>query len=220
MKAPERLRQALTNSLRELVSGEPVALHTLAAIFLMSKNEKVLCRLLEYQLRRRLQSHPGTTVCREWRQQKEHKKMQRFDLAVLQDGCAAPITLVEAKAAYAWEVVKGHRRRKPIANLGKDVADDREKLKQASGGWPGCDQYVLVFLLRNRRNPEDPCKLLQDYGDLSHATCFDDGEIQPAFEFCCQCWDIEIVPDGFGEVPAGNAFGTDVSVFYGLLEVR
>ena len=110
----------------------------MAWLSLTSKNERPLCDAVAWELHGVVD--PGIGVAREW-----GPRTRRFDIAVLEDG--APVALVEAKAAYAAEMVDAKR---PNTYLLGQVRDDIRKLHDEATG-AGCAGFVLVFLTHNDR---------------------------------------------------------------------
>ena len=214
-------REALVGSLRRLGAGDSEPPGKMAYLSLTSKNEGPLRDAVAWQLHRTLAGASGIGVAKEWK---------RFDIAVLENGM--PVALVEAKAGYAAEMIDAER---PNTDLRDAVRKDIDKLRNNCwAATAGCWRFVLVFLTYNHQVPVAPDGVLRSYGrrrrlvkgaeptvrrsDLECAPYYGDEEIRQGFSCYLVAWgDLPVVASG--QVPAGKAFGTRVSVYYWLLEV-
>ena len=190
----------LAEALRDL--GGEFKPNRLAYLSLMTKNEREMCNALAWRLHERLAGDADAQVVREWR---------RHDIAVLRRH--NPVAPIEAKAAMAFDLVAGGARAYPS----REVLRDIRKLRDAE---PNCEhRYVLPFFTHVHRMPRHEHDAAMPYisGIRKHGT-IDRAALDRGFErFRQAVGGLAVV--AAGEVPAGNAFGVDVSVLYWLLAV-
>ena len=198
----QEMTSKLTEALRHL--GDEFKPNRLAYWSLMTKNEREMCNALAWSLNEQFADDADTQVIREWRN-------QRHDIAVLRRH--NPVALIEAKAAMAFDLVKTSSRIYPS----KEVISDVEKLRKAE---PQCEEcYVLPFFTYLHQSPRHEYNEAVKYisGIRKHGV-IDKTELDDGFErFRKAVGGLTVVAKG--EIPAGNAFDVDVSVFYWLLAV-
>ena len=197
---------ALAATLRSL--GEEFKGNDLAYALLESKNEQLLCNALASRLGAMLAGAPRLRVVREWGRGVQGLGRKRIDLAVLNGDC--PIALVEAKVAMSFDLVVDTDRRYPS----KEVREDIAKLQGVESDG---ERYALLFVTHNHEAPCDEFRESIPYfsGMQTHAPIVGD-RIDGGFErFREAVGKLPVVASG--AIPAGYAFGTEVSVFYWLL---
>ena len=190
----------LTQALRHL--GDEFKPDRLAYWSLMTKNEREMCNALAWSLNEQFADDADTQVIREWK---------RHDIAVLRRH--NPVALIEAKAAMAFDLIETSSRIYPS----KPVMSDVEKLRKAE---PKCEKcYVLPFFTYLYQIPRHEYDGAMPYisGIRKHGV-IDKADLDGGFErFHKAVGGSPVVAKG--EIPAGNAFDVDVSVFYWLLAV-
>ena len=218
------LHEALIESLDRLGTRclEPPG--KLAYLLLTSKGEAPLRDALAWELHGVVSGDSETGVAREWRA----ATAKRIDIAVL--GRGRPISLVEAKLAYAAEMIDGER---PNTDLCRRVQKDIDKLRGPAVAEYGCPKFVIVFLVYNDRVPQAAQGVLREYGQgrkrlvdgpekhLSDFACaghYGEDEIRNGFSCYLAEWGNPPVAHS-GTFSAGETFCTAVSVYYWLLEV-
>ena len=173
--------------------------NSLAYLLLTSKSERLLCGALASRLHARFIDFPGELICREW---------ESFDVAVLHDG--EPDTLIEAKAAYTFDLKDKNKRLYPS----KPVRDDIDKLRKFEFNG---DRYVLVFFTHADQIPERRYDAAIKYIKSMRRRGNDLDEFAECFrQFHERIDQIPIVAQG--EIEAGNAFNVDVRVLYYLFD--
>lgn len=122
------------------------------------------------------------------------------------------MTLIEAKAAMSFDLVKGGSKPFPIEAVQKDI--DKLEAIEFEG-----ERYVLLFLTHNRQTPRNEYDAAIPYieGMTRHGIIDEDGIDGGFARFREAVGDLPV--HARGEILAGNAFGVDVSVFYWLLGV-
>ena len=197
----QEITSRLTETLQRL--GDEFKPNRLAYWSLMTKNEREMCNALAWSLNEQFADDADTQVVREWK---------RRDIAVLHRH--NPAALIEAKAAMAFNLVETSSRIYPS----KDVLRDIEKLRNAE---PKCEtSYILPFFTYLYQLPRHEYDGAMPYisGIRKHGI-IDKAELAGGFErFRKAVGDLSVVASG--EIPAGNAFDVDVSVFYWLLAVE
>lgn len=190
----------LSEALRHL--GDEFRPNRLAYWSLTSKNEREMCNALAWRLNERLADDADLHVAREWK---------RRDIAVLRGG--NPVAPVEAKAAMAFNLVQKGPRIYPS----KDVLEDIEKLRKDEWGCREC--YVLPFFTHVYQMPRREFDAVMPYiSDIRKHGVIRKEELADGFErFHRKVGALTVV--AAGEIPAGRAFGVDVSVWYWLLAV-
>ncbi|MDE0272313.1 MAG: hypothetical protein OXP11_14020 [Gammaproteobacteria bacterium] len=199
------LTDALRESLRHL--GCEFKQNQLAYLSLTSKNEGSLGGALAYRLHKKFAENSKVTIRREW-----PSNGRRIDIAMLRDGKAT--VLIEAKAAMAFDpLVEGTR-----VYPSKEVTADASKLTEVED----VDQrYALAFFTVYDGPP-----------DKGHRTAikFIDGIERhirrhryakysfirkglPRFREALRCRALSAERVHVGEIPAGKAFGVNVSVW-------
>ena len=182
--------------------GDEFKPNRLAYWSLMTKNEREMCNALAWSLNEQYADDADAQVIREWK---------RHDIAVLRRH--NPVALIEAKAAMAFNLVETSSRVYPS----KDVLRDIEKLRNAEPKCGAC--FVLPFFTYLYQMPRHEYDGAMPYisGIRKHGI-IDKAELAEGFErFRKAAGDLSVVAKG--EIPAGNAFDVDVSVFYWLLAV-
>ena len=201
------MNEVLKASLRHL--GDEFKRNNLAYLSLTSKNERLLCGALAFRLHEAFANDSATMVVREWRiPVGSNRKL--IDIAVLRHG--KPLTLIEAKAAMSFDLVKGGTNRFPVKEVQMDI--NRLKAIEFAG-----ESYVLLFLTHNHQTPRNEHDAAMPYyeGMRRHGV-IDEAGIDDGFaRFRKAVGDLPV--HAHGEILAGNAFGVDVSVFYWLLRV-
>ena len=190
----------LTEALRYL--GDEFKPNRLAYLSLMTKNEREMCNALAWALNEKFADDADTWVIREWK---------RRDIAVLRRH--NPVALIEAKAAMAFNLVETKSPLYPS----KEVLADIEKLRKVAPKCKAC--YVLPFFTYLHQIPRHEFDGAMPYisGIRKHGI-IDKAELAGGFErFRKAVGGLSVVAKG--EIPAGNAFDVDVSVFYWLLAV-
>ena len=196
----QEMTSRLTEALRHL--GDEFKPNRLAYWSLMTKNEREMCNALAWSLNEQFADDADTQVIREWK---------RHDIAVLRRH--NPVALIEAKAAMAFDLVKTSSRIYPS----KSVMIDVEKLRKVE---PKCEKcYVLPFFTYLHQIPRHEYDGAMPYiSDIRKHGVIDKAELDGGFErFRKAVGGLTVVAKG--EIPAGNAFDADVSVFYWLLAV-
>ena len=195
----ESLKDALTVSLRHL--ADEFEADELAYLSLTSKNERELCNALAWRLQKSFRDCAETQVVREWK---------RHDISVLYGN--SPVALIEAKAAMSFDLME----KKLYPH--NEVLDDIEKLRQVD--FHG-ERFVLPFFTHYRQVPQREYEankvITYAYGMRKHGVIETQTVCQGLQRFRKATGDLPVVAQG--EVPAGKAFGIDVSVFYLLLAV-
>ena len=174
----------------------------LAYLALTSKVEGPLRDRLAFRLRQRLDRESGLAVAREWK---------RFDLAVVTEAGEAQL-LLEAKAMVSFDLWENPRKFQGYC------ASDREKMLEAASraeSWPTL--LTLAFVAHPHR-PHDIPKhwdgVVKYLGRMRrHAEkSMDDAEAEILRVFPAPAFP----PIASGRIHGGCAFGTVVSVLYGL----
>ena len=180
----------------------------LAPDLLKSKDEALLNDALAERLREVLAYSPSMNVVREWGDGVVGMGGKRVDIAV-QDG-TRPLALVEAKVAMSFDLVKGGKQPFPI----KAVKNDIQKLNGISFNGK---RFILLFVVHNHQVPvpKQSNSLTYYDGMRSHGP-IDADRLQQGFErFRRAIGDVHVFKDA--SVPAGRAYGVDVSVLYWLM---
>ena len=203
------LTYALQESLPQL--GGEFRPNQLAYLSLTSKNELPLCGALAWLLHKKFAHDPKLIIRREYRSKELPKRP--FDIAVLRDSKA--IMLIEAKAAMAFDLLAKGSRIYPS----KDVLADADKLKEVK---EAKRRYTLTFFTLYDQvppNEKDHAAITYIRGmklkSRQNAKERFEQEGLPRFRNAvdCRC------PVAYGEIPAGDAFGVKVSVWYELIAV-
>ena len=226
----DRVLTALVGSFKE-VSTEFGPPGELARLVLEGKRERELYEALGNRLRR----HPklaaqSLEVCLD-RKVKGCRSRKRPDIAVY-DGNTC-VALVEAKMAYAAEMIDAKR---PDTYLCSQVREDLGKLR--SKAWPECARFALVFLVYSHQTPAAPEGRLQSYGkgrprltkqglctlsDMEATSAhYGKPEIHAGFGHYLEAWRSDcsaLSVASTGNIAAGKAYGTEVTIFYWLLRV-
>ena len=201
----EDLTDALEESLRHL--GDEFKPNRLAYLSLTSKNERLLCGALAYRLHEKFADDPNVTIRREWSSKVVPRRP--VDIAVLREG--EPTMLIEAKAAMALDpLVKGVR-----VYPSRDVLADAEKLKNFK---EVNQRYTLTFFTIYDGLPDE---------EHHAAITYIDGikkrpDAKDRFQESVRRFRKKVGysrPAACGDVPAGRAFGVNVSVWYELMAV-
>ena len=191
------LKSEITEELAHLHSE--FAPNRLAYLLLTSKSERLLCGALASRLNARLSDFPSKLICREWK---------RFDVAVLHNG--EPDALIEAKAAYTFDLMDKNERLYPS----KPVRDDIDKLRKFEFNG---DRYILVFFTHADQIPERRYDAAIKYVDPMRSSGNDLDEFAERFrQFHERIGRIPILVQG--EIEAGSAFDVDVRVLYYLFD--
>ena len=187
------------------ISEELAQLHcefapnSLAYLLLTSKSERLLCGALASRLYTHFIDFPSLLVCREW---------EGYDLAVLSDG--EPDSLIEAKAAYTFDLMDKNQRLYPS----KPVLHDIAKLRKFEFNG---DRYVLVFFTHVYQIPRRSFNAAIKYLNLMRTRGNDLDEFAECFkQFHTKIGGLPIVANG--EIEAGNAFDVDVGLLYWLFD--
>ncbi len=208
------LTDALIESLQHL--GDEFKPDRLAYLSLTSKNEQPLCGALAYRLGKKFAGDSKVTIVREWTEC--IYKRRRVDIAVLCNGNA--IALIEAKAAMAFDPLKGTR-----VYPSEDVAKDAEKLRNIK---VADRRFLLAFFTTYDGLPkeEDHRAIKYICGIKRHVKRDEDpkGSFNkdglPNFrkKVCSRDHCIKRIRSG--EIQAGEAFGVNVSVCWELMEAE
>ena len=195
----EDLKDAVTASLRRL--ADEFETDELAYLSLTSKNERELCNALAWRLHRRFLGDAETQVVREWK---------RHDIAVIHRD--SPVALIEAKAAMSFDLLE--KKLYPSQEVLKDI----NKLRGVD--FDG-ERFVLPFFTHYRQIPQREYEtkkvITYAHGMRKHGVIETASVWQGLRRFRKATGDFPLVDQG--EIPAGTAFGIDVSVIYLLLAV-
>ena len=193
------LTDALAASLRYL--ADEFKADELAYLSLTSKNEREMCNALAWRLHEWFRDDAETEVAREWK---------RHDIAVLHRD--RPVALIEAKAAMSFNLVEEK------LYPSNEVVSDIEKLRRVDFE---CKRFVLPFFTHYRHVPQWAYKanrVITYVDDMrKHGVIQAERVWDGLMRFRKATGDLAVVAQG--EVPAGHAFGIDVSVLYLLLAV-
>lgn len=216
------IERALVESLREL-RCEPAG--KLAFLALTRKSERHLCDLMAWRLQRRVCSRALLVRC-EKRLQGEDASV---DIAVMRDG--EPIALVEAKQGYTFDLARLVLGHSPTKNgIEADVRKDIEKQRCRQSI---CERrYILLFFAHPRSVP--PQGVLRDEYHSALAKWVEKARAKgiPTPDCDRETLDrgfrrlseelggcLHPVCDGHSDFDAGDAFETNVRIFYWLLRV-
>ena len=175
---------------------------SLAYLLLTSKCERELSGALASRLHIRFIDFPSVIVCREW---------ESFDVALLLDG--EPASLIEAKAAYTFDVMDKGEEPFPTKEVRKDIA----KLQALE--FEG-NRYILVFFTQLHQIPQQRkfdaaikyVKSIRRRGNRVE-------DFYEGFQrFHTAIGDLPIVTQG--EINAGSAFDVEVGVLYWLFDAN
>ena len=182
----------------------------LAYAALAGKIEMELCTALAWRLRRVCDASE-IKVVREWRPPNDKRNI---DLAVLRD--SVPCALIEAKQwrsfnFASWSGGKGQRN--PLNHTAKDI----DKLRGLS---VDCDCFILSFCVHCDPIPSKAYdKEIKYLGETVGFGPIKESQIHDGFERLRHEWG-SLPVKARGEIPAGQAFGVNVFVYYWLLKVR
>ena len=194
-----QLTKQVVNSLESLKSA--FLQNELAYLALTQKVEHAFRDKLAFELHNRLKGDKESLVCREW---------CRTDLAVIRD--SQPLLLLEAKAIYTFDIMKGGSQHPFPSQLQEDI--EKSKVWQSDG--KNSTLEILALLIAT--HPHDPPsaayrEAVKYYGGVvKYAT--EGITLEAASEQVHQRVQLPLVHQGV--VAGGQAFGIDVSVAYWL----
>ena len=199
---------ALVAALRSL--GNEFKANRLASALLKSKNERLLCDALASRLWTMLAKAPQLRVVREWGRGVSALGRRRIDLAVLRGD--RPVVLLEAKVARSFDFVVDTDRRYPSGQVRTDIG----KLREVG---TGADRCVLLLVTHNHEVPGDRHRhSIPYFDDMERHAPISRERVNGGFERFLEAVDKPPVMAS-GEISAGRAFDTEVSVFWWLLAV-
>lgn len=171
----------------------------LAYLALTQKVEHAFRDKLAFQLHKRLSDE--LLVCREW---------CRTDLAIVRN--TQPLLLLEAKAIYTFDILKGGAQH-PYPNLLRQDVEKAHAL-QTEGRSPSLEVLALLVATHPHDPPNAACRDAVKYYDgvVKYAT--QGITIEAANKMVQSQVNLPLLHHG--EVPGGKAFGIGVSVAYWL----